>query len=66
MGISEKFKHVGSMSSPEPCYIAFSPSKPESEALILALDKGVISLKQQKRLAAIADKYALPKSSYQW
>lgn len=66
MGISEKVKHVGSISSREPCYIAFSPAKPESEALMLALDKGVISLKQQKRLAAIADKYALPKSSYQW
>jgi len=60
MGISEQVKPAGNVSEPEPCFIAFSPSLENSEALTLALDKGIISLKQQGRIKQIAKKYGLP------
>ncbi|WP_448547429.1 substrate-binding periplasmic protein [Thalassotalea fusca] len=65
MNIADKVKYVGSVSPLEPCYIAFSPVHPMSESLVLALDKGVISLKQSKAIAKIADKYGIPQDNYQ-
>ena len=60
LGLSDKVQTVGYVSKPEPCFIAFSPNIERSKGLALALDKGVIMLKETKRLQAIAEKYGLP------
>lgn len=64
LGITDQVKYVGSISKPEPCFIAFSPTLKDSEALTLALDKGVISMKQSGEIAKVAKTYALPEKSY--
>lgn len=63
MGLSEQVKEAGSISEPEPCFVAFSPALESSQTLSLELDKGIIMLKQQNRLQEIAKKYGLPASS---
>lgn len=64
LGITDLVKRVGSISEPEPCFIAFSPTLQDSERLTLALDKGVISMKQSGEIGNIANKYSLPEKSY--
>ncbi len=64
LGISEKIKSVGSVSPPEPAYIAFSPRLQSSEKLTLALDLGVLRLQLDGRLAEIANKYGLQEIHY--
>jgi len=64
MGITHLVKSVGSISDPEPCFIAFSPVMKNSQALTLALDKGVILMKQDNEISAIARNYSLPENTY--
>jgi len=63
LDVTNKVKSVGSISQPEPCFIAFSPNLEISPKLVLAFDKGVITLKQEKKLALIAESYGLPKDA---
>ena len=63
MGILSKVKSAGFVSEPEACFIAFSPKLDISEKLVLALDKGIITLKQKNRLKTIAEIYGLPPES---
>jgi polar amino acid transport system substrate-binding protein len=65
LGITEQVKNVGSISEPEPCFIAFSPALEDSQVLTLALDKGVILMKERKELSQIANQYSLPPNAYQ-
>jgi len=64
LGITNMVKSVGSISEPEPCFIAFSPALEDSQLLTLALDKGVISMKQSGDITKIAKSYSLPEKSY--
>lgn len=64
LGVSDKVKEIGSVSKPEACFIAFSPSKGNSQELANKLDIGIKLLLRDKQLKVIARKYGLPESSF--
>ncbi len=59
LGVADQLQEAGVISAPEPCFIAFSPNRPESAQLIHALDAGITSMKQQNALLPIAKRYGL-------
>lgn len=65
MGVEQQLQQVGEVSPAEPCFIAFSPNFELAKSISSALDSGVEQLKNNGRLAQIAEKYGLPRSSYQ-
>ncbi|MDX1537199.1 transporter substrate-binding domain-containing protein [Arsukibacterium sp.] len=59
LGVADQLQEAGVISAPEPCFIAFSPSRPESAQLSHALDAGITLMKQQNALLPIAKRYGL-------
>lgn len=63
--VKQKVQKVGEVSPAEPCFIAFSPNRDKSPMLAEQLDQGLQQLLVNGRIEHIANKYGLPKSSYQ-
>lgn len=59
MGVANQLREAGVISAPEPCFIAFSPNRPESKQLAQALDAGRAILEQNNALLPIATRYGL-------
>ena len=66
LGVTDQVAEIGSVSKPEPCYIAFSPRLENAAELVKKFDQGVKRLQQNNQLQSIAKKYGLKSSSYKF
>ena len=61
MNLSDKFRLAGSVSKPEPCYIAFSPENANHVQLAAILDEGIRQLRDNGELVKITQRYNMPR-----
>jgi len=59
LGIGALFKEAGSVETPDPMYIAFSPENPKAAEYAAILSEGVTLLRESGRLAEILARYNL-------
>ena len=60
--VARLLRNAGQVGAGEECYVAFSPKRDDTQAIVAAFERGVLALSRQGKLKTLAEAYGLPGS----